>query len=60
MVQTQVTWHNIDSIKPGVTILYDGRFGKLIEDTRYTGGVRVGGMSLHYILTEYNNVFFVE
>lgn len=57
---TQVTWYNIDIIKPGCRIFYDGRYDTLIADPRYTGGVRVGGRSLHSILEDYANVFFVE
>ena len=49
---------NLAEVKDGDLIIFDGQVGKVVKDDAYTSGMRVGGMSLKYILENHTEVEF--
>lgn len=53
-----LSFKNLQEIKEGDKIIFDGQVGTVVKDDSYTGGVRVGGMSLKYIIENHTDVEF--
>jgi hypothetical protein len=51
---------NYKDLKPGSIIIYDNQSGRIVYDVKYTDSMKVNGMSLKYILEEFNQVMLME
>lgn len=56
----RLTFANYEELMhDGITVMFDGRYGKAEADDRWNGGYRVGGRSIKTILEDFNEVFVV-
>lgn len=53
----KITISNIHEVKSGNRLIFDGRVGIVEADKDWTGGLKCSGMSVKYIVENYN---FVE
>ena len=56
----RVDFGNVKNLRQGDFIMYNGKFGVVIEDTAYTLGLRCNGRSLNNILNDCDEVYKVE
>jgi len=53
----RVDFSNVKTLRQGDFIMYDGKFGVVIEDPAYTLGLRCNGRSLNNILDKCDEVY---
>lgn len=53
----RVDFSNVKALRQGDFIMYDGKFGVVIEDPAYTLGLRCNGRSLNNILNKCDEVY---
>jgi hypothetical protein len=53
----RVDFSNVKTLRQGDFIMYDGKFGVVIEDPAYTLGLRCNGRSLNSILNDCDEVY---
>lgn len=60
MNMLELNMSNFQEVRRGDTILYDNYKDIAEEDSSYRGGIRVGGMSLVYVIENYDRVYLVR
>lgn len=56
----KLTYANVEQVRGGDRLIIGDGVGKVERDMKYTGGYKCFGMSLRYILENYDNVEWVS